>query len=68
MLLALATGTTQITDGLALVVLTARIAQGLVHLWSTRNLAVLIRFGLFLIQYAIAVYWLYRFFAAHFGG
>ncbi|MDJ0653003.1 MAG: MAPEG family protein [Xanthomonadales bacterium] len=67
MLLALATATTQVTDGLALVLLAARVAQGLVHLWSTRNLAVLIRFHLFLVQYLIAIYWLYRFFRAWLG-
>ena len=64
MLLALATDTTPITDGLAMALLAARVAQGLVHLWSTRNLAVLIRFHLFLVQYLIAVYWLFRFIRA----
>lgn len=61
LLFALATDTHAITDGLALWLLASRVAQGLVHLWSTRNLAVLIRFHFFLLQYLIAAYWLVRY-------
>jgi len=57
MLLAIATETTGITDGLAYVMLALRIAQSAVHLISTSNNAVLIRFVLFLGQVGIAMYW-----------
>lgn len=59
MLLALATGSSVITDGLAIHVLVARLAQSIVHLSSTSNMAIQIRFVFFLVQVVICVYWLY---------
>lgn len=59
MLLAIATGASVITDGLALYVLVARLAQSIVHLSSTSNMAIQIRFVFFLIQVVICIYWLY---------
>ncbi len=58
MVLALATSASAITNSLALVVLAARIAQSIVHIISTSNLAVTIRFVFFLIQFVICGYWL----------
>lgn len=48
---ALVTGQTAATDGLALWVLGARIAQSIVHLASTSNMAVNVRFVLYLAQW-----------------
>jgi len=62
LLYSLATGSTAITDTLALVLLSARIGQSIVHLISTSNLAIQIRFVLFLIQIGIVIFWLYQFF------
>ena len=62
LLLALATGHTQITNGLALVFLGARVLQTLVHLISTGIIAVQVRFFFFLVQILIAIFWLYKFF------
>lgn len=61
MLLALATGTAAMTDPLALVLLAARVAQSAVHLYSTSETAVKVRFTFFLVQYGIAVYWVFGF-------
>lgn len=61
MLLAMATQTTEITNPLALIVLTARIGQSSIHLVSTSNLAVQARFSLFLVQVGISLYWLTAF-------
>ncbi|MCF2947906.1 MAPEG family protein [Paraglaciecola aquimarina] len=58
LLLALATNSAVITDGLALWLLAARIGQAGIHLISTSILAVQIRFAFFLIQIGICVYWL----------
>ena len=58
MLLALATGSTVITDPLAYFLLAARIGQSTVHVISTSVLAVQIRFALFLVQVGICIYWL----------
>lgn len=58
LLLALATGQTTVTDPLALVLLGARIGQSVVHLVSTSHHAVTIRFGFFLVQLGIAIWWL----------
>ena len=57
LLLALATDTSGITDGLAYWMLGLRITQSAVHLLSTSNKAVLLRFVLFLGQVFIAMYW-----------
>lgn len=58
MLLALATDSTVITDGLAFWMLGARIGQSVTHLISTSVFAVQIRFVFFLLQIGIAIYWL----------
>lgn len=58
MLLALATGSSVITDKLAYVLLLARLAQSITHVISTSVLAVQIRFALFLVQVGICIYWL----------
>ena len=58
MLLALVTDSTAITNGLAFVLLLARIAQSSVHMVSVSNNAISIRFVLFLIQFGIVAYWL----------
>lgn len=62
LLYALATNLTDITDGLALILLSARLGQSIVHLISTSNMAIQIRFVLFLVQIGIVIYWLFEFF------
>lgn len=64
LLLALATDTTTITNGLAYIMIAARIGQSCVHLISTSSVAVYVRFTFFLIQVAIAFYWVFKFFNA----
>jgi hypothetical protein len=61
LLLAIATSSTGITDGLAYYMIGARILQSIVHLISTSNIAVQIRFAFFLVQLGIAVSWLVEF-------
>jgi uncharacterized MAPEG superfamily protein len=61
LLLALATGQSEVTDSLALWVLAARVAQSSTHLISTSNLAVNIRFSFFSVQLLIAAWWVIRF-------
>ncbi len=58
MLLALALDWQHLTDGLALWLLGARLAQGTVHMISTQTNAVRLRLLLFLVQYGIAVTWM----------
>jgi uncharacterized MAPEG superfamily protein len=60
LLLALATGTTELTDTLAMILPAARIGQSTVHLSSETARAVLARFGFFLIQVAVSGYLLVR--------
>jgi uncharacterized MAPEG superfamily protein len=60
MLVALATHRTGITDSLALLFLAARIVQSLIHLASTSNVAVTLRFSAFALQMAIGVCWAWR--------
>jgi len=62
LLYAIATRQESATDPLAYVFLGARIAQSVVHLISTSRPFVLIRFTLFLVQVAILVFWLLKFF------
>jgi uncharacterized MAPEG superfamily protein len=58
MILAIATGQSQITDGLAMGLLAFRIGQSLVHIISTSPIAAIIRFVVFFIpQVAIVVWW-----------
>jgi len=61
LLLAIATDTTAITDGLAYYFIGARVLQAIVHLASTSNLAVQVRFAFFLVQIVIAVIWILKF-------
>ena len=61
MLLALATDSAAITNGLALFLLAARLGQSVTHLISTSELAVQIRFAFFLAQIGICLYWVVLF-------
>ena len=61
LLLAIATDTTAITDGLAYYFIGARVLQAVIHLTSTSNLAVQVRFAFFLVQIVIAVLWILQF-------
>lgn len=63
LLLALATGSTAVTDPLALVLLACRIAQSTVHMISTHVMAVNLRFAFLLAQIGIVVYWLLHLYA-----
>jgi uncharacterized MAPEG superfamily protein len=56
-LVAIATGNAAITDPLARWVLVARVAQSIVHLISTSEIAVMIRATLFSVQLGIMAYW-----------
>jgi uncharacterized MAPEG superfamily protein len=51
-------GQTGITDPLALWALAARLVQSTVHMISTRNRAVMLRFGLLMVQWVIQVVWI----------
>ncbi|TAG25307.1 MAG: MAPEG family protein [Burkholderiales bacterium] len=53
-------GQSNITDPLALWALAARIAQSTVHLISTRNRAVMMRFSLLMVQWVIQVVWIVK--------
>ena len=57
LLIAIATGSTSVTDPLAYVLLAARIFQSIVHLTSISAAAVTIRFAAFAVQIAIGLYW-----------
>jgi len=57
MLLALATGRAHVTDPLALWLLLARVGQSTTHLISASVPAVQVRFFFFLVQFAIAAWW-----------
>jgi uncharacterized MAPEG superfamily protein len=50
-------GHAQITDGLALWVVAARVGQSTTHLISTRNRAILVRFLFMVVQFAIEAWW-----------
>ena len=58
MLLALATDSTVITNGLAYILLLARLGQSISHLISTSIFAVQVRFAFFLVQVGICLYWI----------
>ncbi len=62
MLYAIATDQTALTDGLAYAFIGARIAQSLVHIASTSNIMVLVRFGFFGVQIGILIFWLLKLF------
>ncbi len=57
LIVALATDNTHITDSLALPLMIARFLQSVVHLISTKNLAVMARFTFLTIQIIICFYW-----------
>jgi uncharacterized MAPEG superfamily protein len=63
LLLAIATDSTSITNGLAHILLGARLGQSIVHLVSTSDVAIQARFVLFLIQFGIVIYWVLELFA-----
>lgn len=66
MLLAIATGHTDITDKLAMIVLyAARVGQSLVHMASTAPAMVMIRATLFSVQMLIFAYWGWLLLQAH---
>lgn len=60
LLFALATGQSDVTNGLALVILGARVAQSIVHIISTSVIAVQIRLVCFIAQLGICLFWLYQ--------
>lgn len=61
LLYAIASAQTAVTEPLALTLLGARLAQGVVHLISTRPLFVWLRFAAFFVQLAILAWWLLQF-------
>lgn len=63
-LAAVASNRLSITDPLALILLYARIGQSIVHIASVAPAAVLLRATLFIVQLAIALYWIYAIMAA----
>lgn len=60
MLIAVVAGKTSITDPLAYLLLSARMAQSIIHLSSLSALAVSLRFSAFAVQLGIGVYWSIR--------
>lgn len=58
MLYAIATNQTAITDPLAFIFIALRVAQSSVHLLSTAQPMVMIRFALYIGQNAILIYWI----------
>lgn len=64
LLVAIATDRTAMTDGLAYVLLGARILQSVVHLISVSATAVMIRFSAFAVQMAIGLYWAFELLAS----
>ena len=59
LIVALITGRADVTDGLAVWLLGFRVVQSCIHLVSTNALAANLRFLAFLVQMAIALYWLW---------
>ena len=59
-----ATGQSAVTDGLAMVVLGARVAQSVVHMSSSAFPAVLARATLFVVQVVIWIIWALGFYGA----
>lgn len=64
MLVALITNRSGVTDGLAFVLLGARIVQSLIHLSSQSAAAVTLRFTAFAVQLGIALFWSYALLAS----
>lgn len=63
-LLAIVSGNAHITNPLALWVLAARVGQSTVHLVSTSNRAVQLRFAFLFAQFLIQLWWIVRLFGA----
>lgn len=61
LLYAIATEQTAITDGLAMIVLYARLGQSVVHIMSVALPAILVRASLFTVQIVIFLMWTYGF-------
>ena len=61
LLLAIATDATAATDGLAYYFLGARILQSVIHLISSSNKAVQVRFAFFLAQFLIGIWWVLQY-------
>jgi len=61
LLFAIVSQQTAVTDPSAMILLYARVAQGVVHMISTSLGAVMIRFVLFVVQVLTLVCWLYQF-------
>lgn len=64
MIAALLAGKASVTDGLALWLVAARIAQSSIHLASLGVVAVNTRFAAFALQVAIAVWWVWKLLAS----
>lgn len=64
LLYAIATDQTAVTDGLAAIVLGARVVQSVVHMVSTSVPAVLVRATAFAVQMVIALIWAWGFWQA----
>lgn len=60
----IATGQSEVTDGLALVVLGSRILQSIIHMLSVSLPAILVRATLFTVQVVIWIIWSYGFYSA----
>ncbi len=60
MLLAIATGNSAITDGLAMILLYCRMGQSVVHIISTSKPMVALRATLFSAQLGIWIYWIIK--------
>ncbi|MBL4833793.1 MAG: MAPEG family protein [Pseudomonas sp.] len=60
LLYAIATDNSSITDGLAILLLAARVFQSVMHLISTSPIFVWLRFAGFLVQLLIVAWWLVR--------
>ncbi len=61
LLLAIATGSSAITDGLAYYFIGARVLQSTTQLVSSSNLAVQVRFAFFIVQIVIGIIWILQF-------
>ena len=59
LLYAIATGQTEVTNGLAMVVLGTRIVQSVVHMMSVSLPAILVRATMFTVQVVIWVIWMF---------
>ncbi len=60
----IATGQSEVTEGLAMVVLGARIVQSITHMMSVSLPAILLRATLFTVQVVIWIIWSYGFYSA----